>query len=963
MTQPLLTPHQSQYVAWLLTRRAAGDTVESLASTLVDSQVDLNPHQVDAALFACRNPLSRGVILADEVGLGKTIEAGLVISQRWAERRRRVLIIAPANLRKQWHQELQDKFSLQGLILEAKSYNAIRKQERQNPFLMPSGPVICSYQFAKAKAKDIKEIEWDLVVLDEAHRLRNVYKTSNVIAKTLKEAMAHVHSKVLLTATPLQNSLVELYGLVSIIDDRVFGDLDSFRAQFTSNGRDQAFGALRERLATVCKRTLRKQVQPYVSYTARKAIVQEFTPSSEEQELSRLVAEYLRRPNLQALPQSQRQLISLVLWKLLASSTHAIAGALETMAKRLQGVLDESPVVDLTDELDEDYESLDETAEEFVDGEDDPAQEAAGPSKEERTAISNEIDELRHFKTLATSIRDNSKGKALLTALDKAFAELDRLGAAKKAIIFTESRRTQDYLLSLLADTPYGNGIVLFNGTNSDSRAQAIYKDWLKRHEGTDRITGSKTADTRAALVEHFKERGMVMIATEAGAEGINLQFCSLVINYDLPWNPQRIEQRIGRCHRYGQKHDVVVVNFVDRSNEADARVYELLAQKFHLFEGVFGASDEVLGAIGSGVDFERRIADIYQNCRNPSEIKASFEQLQLDLSGEINEAMVKTRQILLENFDEEVQDKLRVRAEDSRSARSRFERMLMELTRAELGDCASFDNDGFNLLRAPDGIAASGLSGIELGRYELPRRSGDAHLYRINHPLALWITQQAKARALDGAKLVFDYDGYGTKVSTLEPYRGKAGWLTLRLISVETLGNQEQHLLVAASTTEGITLPEEDPEKLLRLPAVVHAAGLFSAPDASLMHEVESRKTILLRDINQRNLGYFEQEVLKLDGWADDLKLGLEQQIKELDREIKEARRTTTTLPTLEEKLSWQKRQRELEGKRSQLRRELFTRQDEIEAQRNDLISQLENQLQQHVEDLALFTIEWELV
>src|SRR5574337_1855065 len=200
MTQLLLTPHQSQYVAWLLTRRAAGDSVESLSSTLVDSQVDLNPHQVEAALFACRNPLSRGVILADEVGLGKTIEAGLVISQRWAERRRRVLIIVPANLRKQWHQELQDKFNLQGVILEAKSYNTIRKQGAQNPFLTASGPVICSYQFAKAKASDIKEVAWDLVVLDEAHRLRNVYRTSNVIAKTLKEAMVHVDSKVRLAA-------------------------------------------------------------------------------------------------------------------------------------------------------------------------------------------------------------------------------------------------------------------------------------------------------------------------------------------------------------------------------------------------------------------------------------------------------------------------------------------------------------------------------------------------------------------------------------------------------------------------------------------------------------------------------------------------------------------------------------------------------------------------------------------
>ena len=957
-TQQLLTPHQSQYFAWLLTRRAAGDSVESLASTLVDSQVDLNPHQVEAALFACRNPLSRGVILADEVGLGKTIEAGLVISQRWAERRRKVLIIVPANLRKQWHQELQDKFGLQGLILEAKSYNAIRKQEQRNPFLFASGPIICSYQFAKAKADDVKGIDWDLVVLDEAHRLRNVYKTSNVIAKTLKEALSRVHSKALLTATPLQNSLLELYGLVSFIDDRVFGDLDSFRSQFT--GREQSFSSLRDRLAPICKRTLRKQVQPYVSYTARKAIVEEFTPSSEEQELSRLVADYLRRPNLKALPEGQRQLISLVLWKLLASSTHAIAGALETMAKRLQGVLNETPVVaDLAEELDEDYESLDETAEEWEDQE----QGTKAASRAERDAIAQEIEELRHFRTLATNIRDNAKGKALLTALDRAFAELDRLGAARKAIIFTESKRTQEYLLNLLADTPYGDGIVLFNGTNSDQRAQAIYRDWLKRHEGTDRITGSKTADTRAALVEHFKERGKVMIATEAGAEGINLQFCSLVINYDLPWNPQRIEQRIGRCHRYGQKHDVVVVNFVDRSNEADARVYELLSQKFQLFEGVFGASDEVLGAIGSGVDFERRIAEIYQNCREPEEIKSSFEQLQLDLSGEINEAMVKTRQVLLENFDEEVQEKLRMRADDSRNARNRFERMLMDLTRAELVHCAAFDDDGFDLRHIPTGVEHSGLTGIELGRYELPRRSGDAHLYRINHPLARWGIEQAKARALNGARLVFDYNAYGSKISTLEAWRGKAGWLTVKLISVETLGNQEQHLLVAAGTTDGVVLAEEDPEKLLRLPATTQAASLFNAPDATLLADVEARKTALLRDVNERNLGYFEQEVQKLDAWADDLKLGLEQEIKEIDREIKEVRRTAATSPTLEEKLSWQKKQRELESKRSKLRRELFARQDEVEAQRNDLISQLEVQLQQQVEERTLFTVEWELV
>ncbi|MFN1270056.1 SNF2-related protein [Pseudomonas aeruginosa] len=969
MIATLLTPQQSQYVAWQLTRRAASDSVESLAGALVDSQVDLNPHQVEAALFACRNPLSRGVILADEVGLGKTIEAGLVISQHWAERRRRMLIIAPANLRKQWHQELQDKFNLQGLILETKSYNALRKQGVQQPFLYTDGPIICSYQFAKSKADDLRRIQWDLVVMDEAHRLRNVYKTDNVIARKIRDALEHVHAKVLLTATPLQNSLLELYGLVSMIDERVFGDLDSFRTQFSTARTEQAARNLRERLAPLCKRTLRRQVQQYVPYTARIAIVEEFTPSQEEQKLSALVADYLRRPNLKALPEGQRQLISLVLWKLLASSSHAIAGALETMANRLQGKLDETPEIpDLVDALDEDYESLDETVDEWSS---DAGDETPGnASSNERAALADEVAELRRFKELATSIRQNAKGQALLTALEKAFDELERLDAAKKALIFTESKRTQDYLLSLLSETSYGDGIVLFNGTNSDARAQAIYKDWLKRHEGSDRITGSRTADTRAALVEHFKERGTIMIATEAGAEGINLQFCSLVINYDLPWNPQRIEQRIGRCHRYGQKHDVVVVNFVDRSNEADARVYELLSQKFKLFEGVFGASDEVLGAIGSGVDFERRIAAIYQSCRDPEEIRTSFEALQHELASEIDEAMVKTRQILLENFDEEVQEKLRIRNLDSQTVLNKYERLLMDLSRTELQGHARFDEqedaNGFVLHSLPEALgrrAEHDDQAVTLGRYELPRRSGDAHLYRIGHPLAEWAIEQAKSRNLQtSARLIFDYAAYGNKISTLEKWRGHSGSLSVTLLTVKALDNQEQHLVVAACTRDGEPLPEDDPEKLLRLPAQ-EAMADFIGDSPELAADIEVRKNVLLREIKQRSLGYFEQEVQKLDAWSDDLKLGLEQEIKEIDREIKELRRTAAASPTLEEKLSWQKKQREMEARRNKLRRELFARQDEVEAQRNELINQLEIQLQQQVEEHVLFTIEWELV
>lgn len=362
-----MTPYHSKYFAYDLTRRFSSDDMEKLAATVAGAQVDLNPHQVDAALFAFHSPLSKGALLADEVGLGKTIEAGLVISQKWAERKRRVLVITPSNLRKQWHQELSEKFFLPCKLLESRSYNLEIKTGNERPFETDDAVVICSYQFARAKDSDVRAALWDIVVIDEAHRLRNVYKSSNVIANALRTALSGV-PKILLTATPLQNSLLELYGLVSFIDERAFGDLQSFREQFANLSQEKTFASLKNRLAPFCHRTLRRQVLEYVPYTRRIAIVQEFSPEDDEDALYHLVTEYLQRENLQALPSGQRTLMTLVLRKLLASSTFAIAGALTTISNRLKAkvkVKQKVAAKSLADELDEDYESFDETAEEW----------------------------------------------------------------------------------------------------------------------------------------------------------------------------------------------------------------------------------------------------------------------------------------------------------------------------------------------------------------------------------------------------------------------------------------------------------------------------------------------------------------------------------------------------------------------------------------------------------------------
>ncbi len=953
-----ITDHQAKYLAHVLTRRHPSDSAEKLASTLVDAKVDLNPHQVEAALFAFKSPFSKGAILADEVGLGKTIEAGLVISQKWAEKKARILIIAPSNLRKQWFGELAEKFFLPAVILEAKSYNAAKRAGNDKPFQQDGMVVICSYQFAKSKASDVEDVPWDLVVIDEAHRLRNVYKPNNVIANVLKDALRNCR-KLLLTATPLQNSLMELYGLVSIVDEQAFGDVKSFREQYARPDDDETFEALKARLKPLCHRTLRKQVLQYVPYTARHAMTERFTPSEDEHTLYEMVSEYLQRDNLQALPVGQRALITLVLRKLLASSTFAIAGALNTMVTRLDAKLKaDAKRAPLAEELDEDYETLDEIADEW----DEDDHEEAPMTPDEAAAVAREIEELRTFRDLAQGIDENAKGRALLKVLDGAFAEAQRLGGARKAIVFTESRKTQDYLVRLLAENGHGDGLLLFNGSNADARSKTIYDAWLRRHRGSDRITGSRTADMRSALVDYFRDEGSIMIATEAGAEGINLQFCSLVVNYDLPWNPQRVEQRIGRCHRYGQKSDVVVVNFINQKNEADQRVFELLSEKFKLFEGVFGASDEVLGAIESGVDIERKIAGIYQGCRKPEEIRQAFDRLQMEFDFDIKDALKRTRTSLLENFDEDVQEKLKVGRDRNARDLNRYERMLMRLSGHELWEVADFteDGDAFTLRINPfDGADGS----IPLGKYELPRRSDDSHFYRLGHPLAVNVLERAKARELNLAEVTFDWSATRPRQGALESYVGTSGELMATLVTIEALDQVEEYLVVVAVTDDGLTLTPDVAERLLRVDAT-RVQGVFALDHRERLEtlaaegrEEEGRK------VADRNADFFEQEAQKLDGWADDLKVGLEREIKELDRQIKEAKRAATTAQGLEAKLAAQKEVRKLEGERNGRRRSLFDAQDEIDAKREALIADIEGKLQQNVSERELFSIRWRLV
>jgi superfamily II DNA or RNA helicase len=963
----MITAYQSIYFAHELTKRSSSEKLEKLSQSLLNATVDMNPHQVEAALFAFRSPLSRGALLADEVGLGKTIEAGLVISQLWAERRRRILVIVPTALRKQWNRELVEKFFIPSQILETRLYNLLKKQGRLNPFELRNEIAICSYGFARSKADDISGVAWDLVVVDEAHRLRNVYKKGTKIARSILDSV-QTRPKVLLTATPLQNNLMELYGLTQFIDPLIFGDEASFRAQF-GRGNDLSehqFRDLKARLRPVCHRTLRRQVTEYVPYTNRLAITQDFTPTESEQRLYDNISEYLRRDQLQALPTGQRQLMTMVLRKLLASSSFAIAGTLETLVRRLQASLEEqkgqAEPSDVISEIERDVDTLDETKEEWSEDENAPPPTAVSGTVPQLQLLRDEIDELRGYRDLAVSIAENAKGRELLVALKRGFAKLAELGAARKAVIFTESRRTQSYLKRLLEHNGYAGQIVLFNGTNTEPESQKIYKDWYERHREDDQITGSKTADMRSALVEHFRDSASVMIATESGAEGINLQFASLVVNYDLPWNPQRIEQRIGRCHRYGQKHDVVVVNFLNRKNEADVRVFQLLSEKFRLFDGVFGASDEVLGAIESGVDFEKRIANIYQNCRTPEQIKLAFDALQQELNEQITVSLDDTRRKLLEHFDEEVHERLRVNVEKTRAQIGRFEQWLWKLTARELEGHARFNPRQYSFtLESLPGWATDGE--LRQGRYRLLTKIEDGEPfihYRPGHPLAEGLINQAKSRRLPPREVIFHYRDYEGKISVIETLIGKSGWLTLTRVAVEAL-DTEDHLIFSAFTDDSSPVDQETCERLF-------GVGAGAGEEVQVPAEWEDRLSKLtqaavsriLGEIGERNSKFFEQEIEKIDKWAEDRKHGLEIELKELDAEIKALVRESRLASDLQTKIDLRRQAGDLEKQRNRKRREIYDAQDEIESSKEALLTEVQARLQQKVTHDLLFTIRW---
>jgi hypothetical protein len=564
-----------------------------------------------------------------------------------------------------------------------------------------------------------------------------------------------------------------------------------------------------------------------------------------------------------------------------------------------------------------------------------------------------EAQELREMAKLAKSITHESKGDALLSALKLGFDELPKYEAQRKAIIFTESTRTQSYLVDLLEKSGYAGKVVAFNGSGGGEASNEIYKKWLIRHNGTDKISGVKTADRRSALTEYFKDEAEIMVATEAAGEGINLQFCSMVINYDLPWNPQRVEQRIGRCHRYGQKSDVLVFNFINRANKAEQRILQLLTEKFKLFDGVFGASDEILGAIESGFDFERNIANIIlTGVRMPEQIDAEFDQIQEEFSDRIQKKQKSSRQHLIDNFDSEVQEKLRIARGENKHYMDRNAEWLWNVTRSILANDATFAADQF-VLHAP-------VHGSPKGTYTYSDEVAAQYRYRANHPLALQVLDSAKALSTPTGTLEFNYSGSSKKISVLEQYIGTGGQLQLVRYVRKSKVQEEEYYFVLAVTNNGTWLSPDEASKLFDLNAGFKPGSVKSG---NFEPALKKAITQVEKDAKQRDSHLMGEEFAKIAARADDLRRGVRLKLKKRELEIRQLKKEFQTETDMTKRLDIQRRQIMLQRKQDDEESDYRTKSRAIDDEMLALNDQIRASINAASESETVFTCDWRLI
>lgn len=929
-------PLTSKYIYNMLELKKAGNSVDRLGTTLFNSHIKLTPHQIEASLFAFKSPINKGCILADEVGLGKTIEAGIILAQFWSEHKRKILIVTPASLMRQWEAELFDKFNLPSIIMDRKNYNLLKKKGSHNPFICKDKIVICSYQMCAASVDEIRLASYDLCVIDEAHKLRNVWTGKNVVSQSIKNGLIQT-KKILLTATPIQNNVMDMYGLTSLIDDNIFGDSQIYKDKYYKNYSEN-YLELRDRISLFTHRTLREQVKPYIKFTKRIPKTYSFKQTPDEIKVYDAIRSLLLNSGEESylIPNKQKHLLLLILCKLMGSSIHSIVYTLEVMKDRLQTLL-------LT--------GVDKGLDELIN--DDNLDDNEETESEEKhidiEKLKSEINNLSNIIEIAKKVKVESKYLALKEAINYGFDSLKELNANDKILIFTESRRTQKYLFDSLVADGYDE-VLVFNGSNTDEISTKIYENWCDKPENIDKLNNSKSINMRQAIIDYFKEKGKILIATGAGAEGLNLQFCSMVVNYDLPWNPQIVEQRIGRCHRFGQEHDVAVINFISSTNVVEQRIYELLSSKFKVFNEILGASDSILGTLEDGIDLQKSIIEIYTRCRTVEEINNAFDKIQEQYKDVIDESMEKTKKELLENFDEDLQAYFADVLDNTKASINKIERLFWRLTKIILHNDAVFDDETKTFTLNND-------------HYILSSDSINSYInYNMITPLGEQVIEAASKVNTNEGFIKFDISNYPYQITNLKDMKGRRGYISFNKLVIDSFETDEQ-LFFTGYLEDGTQLDEDTLSKLFRLETYEDNCRIEESVKLRLTKDANQYAKKIIIESEEKNNQLLNDEISKINKWAEDKIESVQLKVEQMRNERKNLQKQSDIAESSFEREKIEEDILKLSKKIKLSWLELADAEDEIESQRKDMITKLRSQVMKNTKMETLFYAAFEII
>jgi superfamily II DNA or RNA helicase len=893
MPDQLVAPHpiQRRYLAEQLVRLRRADEQQRYAAAQRQGRIDPNPHQIDAVIFALKRIPEGGCILADEVGLGKTIEAGLVVAQLRSEgSASRVLLVVPKPLLGQWQDELYRLFGIQAFE------GRLERGGFSGPGVFLVGREVAGSDRGAEVLRDSEP--FDLCIIDEAHEVfANIYRrfdkhgdyrADSPEARIADRVRSFLRSSpvLLLTATPIQNNLTELWGLIQYVEPTgtLLGNLRTFRDVFC-DGDDRTLvrgqdDELRRRIETVVQRTLRRQAQDFLErpFVARRAQIFEYSMTPREKLLYDRVTAYLLEPQLFAFRGNQRRLLLIGFHRLMGSSIAALTSSLRKVATRLDQMLKgrkPDAASAILDDLEDDDTELE------------PVPDESGGA--DVPLVEKELQRVRSFVSLAEALHRDSKAEKLLDVI-RVIDE--RPAGRQRAVIFTESLVTQTYLQDLLISKGgiRPEDITLFRGTNDSPRAAQALKNWQK--EIGDSLPShqrpSRSVALRLALVHEFRTRSRIFISTEAGAKGLNLQFCDTIVNYDLPWNPQRIEQRIGRCHRYGQENDVTVINFLAADNEAQKLTFEILSRKLDLFGKVLDASDVVLhepstdtpetlaGAVGS--DFEGRLRRIYERARTVAEIEAELRRLREEMEDErkrFEETWARTAGLIETRFDQRVRQVFHRLQADLPPSLARLDgeidRLItgfllalgVQYRRTDLNGNIRFELSAS--VRLPEGWRDGGA--VAIGE---ARNLEDADPLHLGHPLVQAAVAEARDATSVTSPVAWVLDR--TSPSELKVHKSKRGRLVLIRIRYEGFERVDRLIPIAVVEGQSSPLNIESANWLLdHEPLDRPDLPLLNASAAEVDDVVEEQAFADQVEVAGQEQGPFERNIEQIERYVED--------------------------------------------------------------------------------------------